>query len=59
MKKYTYIEMQAIVFMDALTEGYNLYGEANEEDVYQHANEAIAEWSNEFPVSSYDFEDHI
>jgi len=54
----TYEQMQSTIFSEALAEGFAECGENHAEDAYQHANEAVYEWSNEFPKSTFNPEEH-
>ena len=55
----TYEELRNEIYSEALTEAFLDYGEDHEGDAHEWAHEAVAEWSKEFPVSTYNASEHI
>jgi len=54
----TYKELQNEIYTENLTEAFKELGEDHEGDAHEWAHEAVSEWSNEFPESTFNPEDH-
>jgi len=57
MTHKSYKELQDEIYQEALTEAFLELGEDHEFDAMASAQEAVYEWSNEFPENGNDWQD--